>query len=661
MRLQEWIRDAFSVESDNPELLQSQLRALSRLMPLLYVILVANTVTVSATHHDLAPAVFTVWIPGILTLGSMLRVVSWWRLRNQALSIDVTQQKLRDTVRLTVGMGACFSAWALCLFPYGGPYEKGHVAFYMANTVIACIFCLMHHRAAALSLTLVVMLPFTAYFASTGNPVFLAIALNCILVTIAMVFVLLTHYRDFVSLIDAQKQLLRRHEETQRLSDENFRLANADSLTGLPNRRWFFNLLELSVKQARTSGRRFALGLVDLDGFKAVNDIYGHSAGDRLLVETGRRLREILPSSVSIARLGGDEFGIILHDESGEAGIMSAGRDICATLSAPYQLANITAEVTASSGFAVFPDAAATVEKLVEHADYALYHAKNAQRGTPVLFSHDTKTEMQELGVLDQRLRDARLEDEMWLAYQPIVDIRTEQTVCFEALARWTSPAVGAVPPDLFVRAAERSQIVNRMTEILLRKVLWEMQGWPEELRLSFNLSARNLASDETMLRIITLIRESGIKPRRIDLEITETALMADFENARDKLRTLRALGVGITLDDFGSGYSSLTYVHQLDLDKIKIDRGFVAGICEDAKSLKVIRTVIDLCRNLRLTCVAEGVESAEQVRALQDVGCELMQGYFVGRPMPADGIAEFLERERQRQCPAMPARFASP
>ena len=350
-----------------------------------------------------------------------------------------------------------------------------------------------------------------------------------------------------------------------------------------------------------------------------------------------------------VARLGGDEFGIIVKDELTSEALMDFGRTLCNGLSVPYDISTIATEVSASAGFVIYPEGGQTVEMLMEHADYALYHAKSAQRGAPVIFSHRDVTEMHTLTLVDQRLRLADLESELWLAYQPIVDLRYGATTGFEALARWTSPTAGSIPPDIFIRAAERSEMVNRITELLFRRALREARTWPQPLGISFNLSARNIATDETMLRLIAIINESGIDASRIDLEITESVLMADFENAVQKLQALRNLGVKISLDDFGTGYSSLSYVHRLQFDKIKIDRGFIAGIEADPKSVNVIRTVVDLCRNLNLTSVVEGVETAEQVRIVSDLQCDLMQGYYAGRPMPAKEICSFLEVERRR------------
>lgn len=649
MDLLRGIKRLFAVEADNPELIRAQLEALTRQIPLLYLILIINSIAVATTHLGLAPDAMTIAFPTIFCFASLIRLAYWHYTRHREIGHDEAVSMLRSTVRLSAAIGGAVTFWGINLFRYGGPYQQAQVAFYMAITVVACVFCLMYLRAAALAVTLIVVVPFSVFFLCSENPVFVAIALNLLLVSVAMVVVLLSHYDSFAKRIATQKELIAKQAETQRLSDENFRLANIDSLTSMPNRRRFFAELDTIFNKARLANGRFAVGLIDLDGFKAVNDLYGHSTGDRLLIEACERLRSHLPVDVFLARLGGDEFGLVVEGIESREKLMEFGSSFCAILSAPYSLGTSTAEVSASTGFAVYPDSAASVEALLEHADYALYHAKSSARGMPVVFSQDHKTEMHKLSVLEQRLRQADLAAELWIAYQPVIDTRTGHAVSFEALARWTSPVLGAVPPDLFIRAAERSDLVNRITEMLLRKALQEAKGWRSDLRISFNLSARNLMSTETMLRLMAIIGESGVNPGRIDFEITETVLMADFENARDRLQMLRRIGVGISLDDFGSGYSSLSYVHQLQLDKIKIDRTFINDIDTEARSRNVIKSVLDLCRNLNLICVVEGVENARQFATISKLGCDMVQGFFVAQPMPPGEISQFLLEEEQR------------
>jgi diguanylate cyclase (GGDEF)-like protein len=633
----------FVVPSDNPDLMLSQLRASSRQVPLLYFILVVNTVALAFTHYGVAPNLLTIGFPLLVAAGCTLRVIAWSKIREEEMSEAVVRRRLKISVAISGGLGLAFVCWGLSLYRYGDAYTQVHVAFYLGITVASCIFCLMHVRPAALLLTAVVIVPFLAFFLSTGRPVFIAIALNMALVAGAMVYVLLIYSRDFASLIVFQKQLITSHRESQRLSDENLRLANLDSLTDLPNRRQFFDQLNGLVERCARERRRFAVGLIDLDGFKAINDLYGHVAGDKVLVESGRRMQEICTPSIFLARLGGDEFGVLLDVDVDDAHIEALSDRLCAALRAPVALAGACTQISGSIGFATYPEAGVSVESLFECADYALYLAKQHRRGRPVIFSSDHETEIQQFGKLTQCLRDADFDSEMSLHFQPIFDVEQGKPIAFEALARWDSPKLGRVPPDVFIRAAERCDVIHKLTQVLLRKALHAARAWPRDIRISFNLSVRDLTSREAILAIASIIENSGIAADRIDLEVTETAFMHDFDLASQALRMLKALGVGVSLDDFGVGYSSLSYIHRLPINRIKIDRSFIKDIETEATCAAVVKTVIELCRNLNFTCVIEGMETEAQVRIARSLGCRLMQGYWFGKPMPASDIPRFL------------------
>ncbi len=323
------------------------------------------------------------------------------------------------------------------------------------------------------------------------------------------------------------------------------------------------------------------------------------------------------------------------------------GERVCAALRAPFLLSDVTVQIAGSIGFATFPEAGTSAESLFERADYALYHAKQHVRGRPVIFSREHEFQIRQFASVEKCLRNADLERELALAFQPIFDVSRGEPVAFEALARWESPELGRVPPNVFVRVAERTDFITHLTQILLRKALAHARTWPDDVRVSFNLSVRDVASSEAIMKIIAIIENSGVAPGRIDLEVTETALMRDFDKGCESLKALKALGVAIALDDFGTGFSSLSYVHRLPLDKIKIDRGFIKDIETQAACRDIVKTVIDLCRNLKLACVIEGMETKEQAEILLGLGGTLMQGYYFGRDMPADAVPSFLAHAR--------------
>ncbi|MGO4869479.1 MAG: putative bifunctional diguanylate cyclase/phosphodiesterase [Roseiarcus sp.] len=633
----------FQVPADNPELVQSQLRVFASQVPLLYYMLLVNVAILSFTHRETAPAFLTTFMSAALALLCVVRIGMWKWGAKRTYSTAEAVRRLKGAVAMSGLVAVLFFLWGAALYPYGDPYARSQVAFFMAITIIGCIFCLMHFRPAALALTIVGVVPTVAFLASTGQPIIAAMGLNLALVSVAIVHILLTHSRDFANMINFQKELGKKHLETLRLADENSRLANLDALTDLPNRRRFFANLHEMLSRAEQQEKRFAVGVIDLDGFKPVNDVYGHVTGDQVLVETGRRLREISDETMLLARLGGDEFGVLIDADLTEAQISAYGERICAALQAPFLLSDVAAQISGSIGFATFPEAGTTAESLFERADYALYHAKQNARGRPVIFSREHEIQIRQFASVEKCLRNADLEKELSLNFQPIFDVARGEVVAFEALARWDSPELGRVPPNIFVRVAERSDFITHLTQVLLRKALASARTWPSDVRISFNLSVRDIGSSEAIMKIIAIIKNSGVPPARIILEVTETALMRDFDKGCEYLKALKALGVHIALDDFGTGYSSLSYVHRLPLDKIKIDRSFIKDIDTQATCRDIVKTVIDLCRNLKLACVVEGMETKEQAQILCALGGTLMQGYYFSRDMPADAVLGYL------------------
>jgi diguanylate cyclase (GGDEF)-like protein len=629
---------------DDPELVLSQQAALSRQIPLLYTILIANATSLAITHARTAPALLTWDVPAVLLIICAIRLVSWLRSRGQEISAEQAIVQLRRTM-LGVGvLGVAFTAWALCMFPYGDAYAQCHVAFYTAITVITCIFCLMHLRAAALLLIAIVIPPYVVFFLLTGRPVLVAMAANMALVTFGMIFVLLRNYRDFAALIVSRRELIHRQQETQRLSDENAVLANMDSLTNLPNRRCFFNELQTVLKRAEHDGSSFAVAMLDLDRFKAVNDVHGHAAGDRLLTQVGIRLKRIAGVDIFIARLDGDAFGAILTG-AGEQMVANFGARIKAQLQDPFVVGDRLATISCSTGVAIYPQAGAMAEALFERADYALCHGKQTRRGEIMVFSDEHETVIRQSGIIEQVFRSADFDSEMRLAFQPVVDVANTRVVAFEALARWTSPELGEIGPGIFIPIAERTRAINRLTLILLRKALAAALNWPANISICFNLSAYDLGAADTVAAIRGIVAGSGVAPGRIEFEVTETALLSDFEQAAAMIDTLHAMGVRIALDDFGTGFASLGYVHRLPLDKIKIDRSFVTDVDVGRISPTIIKSIVALCRNLDIVCVVEGVETASQLRALVNLGCTFIQGFVLSRPVEADAVTRLIDQ----------------
>jgi diguanylate cyclase (GGDEF)-like protein len=638
------LRDLFSVPHDQPALVQEQLRAFSRQIPLLYFILITNMAFLAATHLTATPLWLCLGPPLFMVIAASLRIMGWWKTRHREYTPEQARKRLKSTVVLAGVFGVFVTAWCLSLLPYGDAYQKMHIAFYMAITLVACVFCLMQLRAAGIVLTICVAIPFGLVFGSTGNMVMIFIAINVVLVAGAMLYMLNTHYNQFTTMVNQRDNLERINNETQRLSTENYKLANLDSLTLLPNRRSFIAMIHENVEARKDTDRSFSVGLIDLDGFKAVNDLYGHAIGDDLLVEVSRRLEHLRALGVTFARLGGDEFGFITRDAE-ELGIL--GLNICETLRQPYVIQDIKLEISASCGISSYPASCETPRELLECADYALYQAKAHRNGGTMIFTTSHREQLRISQQVDHALRQADLEAEMRMAYQPVVDARSGETIAMEALARWSNAILGHVAPTQFITTAERSPLINKLTRVLLNKMFEDMAQFPVTVPISFNLSAKSIASPDFMLQLVAAIQASKVAPKRLQFEVTETALMVDFDAALRALHLLRNLGCRIALDDFGTGYSSLSYVHQLPLDTIKIDRKFVMDLEHNAKARDIVRTIVGLSDALKLQCVAEGVETIEQVKILRDIGCHIMQGFLYSVPLPAVEVARVISAKK--------------
>ncbi|AYR22810.1 putative bifunctional diguanylate cyclase/phosphodiesterase [Herbaspirillum rubrisubalbicans] len=648
--LMSMVRRYWRVNVDQPELLIAQYRAFAGKMPMMYLILLINTWGLAYTYLGLVPLWLGLYFPVLLTVLCVIRISFWWRGRHVDPTPGMAAAALKRTNLLAPPIALSFSLWSVLLFPYGDSYAQAHVAFYMGITVICCIFCLMYLRSAALSVALIVNGIFTLFFLATHIPTFVAAAMNVVLVTLGMLAIVNSHYNDFRRLIDAQVK-------TTLLGNENLRLANLDSLTQIPNRRKFFAQLDQICSRATANGQRFAVAILDLDGFKAVNDLYGHTHGDQLLVEVGQRLSALCGEEyLHLARLGGDEFAIIIDAGQSDDVLQQFGARICDALRRPFVLYKATVQIAASVGVATFPDMAVDASSLYEHADYALYQGKRERRGTVTLFSAQDKAQIQRNANVEQALRRADFERELSVVFQPIVRLDDCQPVAFEALARWHSATKGVVAPMEFIPAAERMGIINQLSVTLLKKALQAAAAWPPDMRLSFNLSANDINTSEGMSEIVKVITGSGFCASRLDLEITETAVLQDLEKSRQLVTSLRQLGCGITLDDFGTGYASLSHLHALPLTRIKIDKSFVADIEHDAVSHKIIKSLLALSHDMQLACVVEGVETPQHLQSLRELGAVYGQGYLFSVPLAAEQVQSWLERQGQCGCMGLTA-----
>jgi diguanylate cyclase (GGDEF)-like protein/PAS domain S-box-containing protein len=416
-------------------------------------------------------------------------------------------------------------------------------------------------------------------------------------------------------------------------------LAHHDVLTGLLNRVLFQERMAEASERAQM-GEPFALLSIDLDGFKTVNDTFGHLAGDKLLKLIAHRLIGCVRNTDTLARLGGDEFAIIHSstDPLHTARVLAAR--VIEALTAPYDIDGVQAEVGVSIGIAVGGGDRAGVDRLMKEADLALYRAKHEGRGVFRSFEPEMGANIDDRQALAVDLRNALANDEFALHYQPLVSVATNEIVGFEALIRWKHPKRGWVPTVEFISVAEEYGLINKIGEWVLAEACREAATWPDGLKVAVNVSPIQFRGGMIMLEVVQALARSGLRADRLELEITESVLLEENEGSVGVLRQLRELGVLISLDDFGTGYSSLSYLQHFPFDKIKIDSSFIARIGGNENDIGVVHAVVSLATKLGVATTAEGVETEEQLAAIREEGCTEMQGFLFSPPVPAEEIA---------------------
>ena len=454
---------------------------------------------------------------------------------------------------------------------------------------------------------------------------------------------------DLLSSIGAQ--LGQHHQRT--LAEEALKFVSAhDALTGLPNRLEFHDQLETALKRARRERGPLAVVFIDLDRFKVLNDSIGHGAGDRFLQDCARRIKESLRQSDTVARIGGDEFVVMLEGMDRPQDITAVVQKLLDRLKQPFAFEGREFASSASIGISLYPADGIDATSLVKHADMAMYRAKQQARGSYRFFAASMNEEMARRFALEADLRRALARDELVLYYQPRIDAHSGRINGAEALLRWRHPDRGLVTPGDFIPLAEETGLIVPIGEWVLKAACARARQWQEEgfdLRVSVNLSARQFAERTLVDEVAGALRASGLAPQALELEVTETVVMANPAQAAQTLEELKGLRVGLSLDDFGIGYSSLSYLKMFPFDALKIDRAFVGGIPSDREDVAIAEAVIYLAHALGMHAVAEGVETEEQAAWLARFGCEELQGDLLARAMPAEALAPLLKEGRNR------------
>ena len=479
------------------------------------------------------------------------------------------------------------------------------------------------------------IIPTVVSFASLGviaqdhwadqGPLPMALAIGALLVCMARAALT---FRENIALADSHRQ------------------AVTDSLTGLPNRRLFLDRAERATATARRDGERVGVMIIDLDRFKEVNDTLGHHSGDVMLQEIARRLTATVRDSDTIARLGGDEFAVLLPGVSDAAGAETVAISLGEAIAKPILLGDLSLDTEASIGIALFPGDGDDVAQLLQRADVAMYTAKEQHLGHAFYGPENDNYSPERLALVGE-LRRALGENELVLFYQPKVDLTSGRISSVEVLIRWEHPVRGLLPPGEFAPLAELTTLIRPLTLHVLNRALLQVRDWNNDgrdLKIAVNVSARNLLDPDFPEAVIACLELWDVAPDRLELEVTETVLMADPAKALEVLNRLSDAGVGLSIDDFGTGYSSLEYLKRLPVDVLKIDKSFVLNMSHDAADAMIVRSTIDLARNLGLRVVAEGVEDQAAYDTLRGLGCHLGQGFLMSRPVTAGDLEVLLD-----------------
>jgi diguanylate cyclase (GGDEF)-like protein/PAS domain S-box-containing protein len=423
--------------------------------------------------------------------------------------------------------------------------------------------------------------------------------------------------------------------EVRQTQERLTHLANVDVLSGLPNRGRVRQLLGEALRAATTGNVPCAIMFLDLDGFKPVNDTFGHPKGDAVLRAVAKRLVDEVANNGTVGRMGGDEFAIVINDAQSRRKVEGLAERIIQSIREPYMIDQTEIRIGVSVGCAFGPIDGATVDDLILKADLALYEAKDAGRGCARYFSSELQSEQEDRVRLEADLRSAIAAKQFFLVYQPLISAKTQKLVGFEALIRWNHPQRGSVPPGVFIPVAEETGLMPAIGEWVIDEACKAAASWPDPITVALNISPKQIIQPSLPNLVSEAIARHKIAGNRIELEVTEGVFLGDNGSTLDALKRLRALGVGIALDDFGTGYSSIGYLNKAVFHKLKIDGSFVREAGSRPENVAIIQSIVQLAKSFRMNITAEGVETAEDFERMRDLGCDTIQGYLFGKPLP--------------------------
>ena len=626
--------------------------SLRRQVPIVYLLGLVNLSAMElATAGTLTIGVN---LPTFIAACGLLRMFQWFGPKTDPGHADMVR-RMKQTVGFAGIVCLAVCARSLYLLQGGNFGSNMAVMLFSGLTAIGVAYGLTALPAAGRIPLVLIIVPIAISALNSSEPHFAGAAFGLVVVGALTMRLLNAHSRHFTDVIRSRSAVVGEQERVELAHQEALVAATTDFLTGLPNRRAFVAALEAAMGGEEGDGS-FAVAVLDLNRFKAVNDIFGHGVGDRLLKEVASRLVGSAGSRALVARLGGDEFGILFPRVRRPREAETLGRDLLRGVNGPVCLDGRQLTVSACCGLALAdPCGDKSPSRIMADADLALYQKKRSPAGGTAVFERRMEAPRRRRTQIEAALLASNVHENFHIVFQPIFDLETGEAIAHEALARWTDPQLGAVPPSEFVPIAEHLNLIDGINDRLMALAFEKAKLWPAHIKLSFNLSAIQLCSPGSARSVLKALRAKKLDPDRLQVEVTETALLADFESARANLTELREAGATIVLDDFGAGFASIGYLRELRFDQIKLDGGLVTAAQYSADGKRLLRAVVGLCEILGVATVAEHVESAETLKLVTDLGCHFGQGFWLMPPLAPDSLCEFtragLARRQERRA----------
>ncbi len=626
--------DALGLRRSSDELAREQFLALARQIPILYSIIILNSFFVAFAVWDVVGTVAAFAYPVIALPIMIVRCWKWqkWALRTSIPDIKTVRRAINGTVIISFGASFLLSAWAVNIM-WAAPTQYGaYIPLFTILCMITCGYCLASLPLATYAVMLAGTLLIGFAMLLTGDLMMTGMAVNVMIVSTLVVYMVANQFAQFRYIVYSRSQMGEQRAHATHL-------ANRDQLTDMPNRRAFIDALH--IQQRDFGDNPVAVVMIDMNGFKPINDTYGHAVGDKLLVNAGQCLTDVVGKTGIVARLGGDEFAVLFTRPKEASWVDKRVMQMLYAINKPIMIEEHEIHLAAAFGVAYLESVPDDPMDLVQHADIALYDAKQNKLSAISFFEGSMENRVRRRTIIEQALADDQQMADIKMHFQPIFELKTGRHIGFEALARWEHPEHGGISPKEFVGAAERCGMATKLTIHLFEQALKTACKWPVHTRLSFNLSGSGLGTSNLDNIIPEILAKMNFDPARLSVEVTETALLNDTVVVQAMLCKLQAIGVRIVLDDFGTGYASIGYLQDMKFDGIKLDGSLIRKITHDARSRDLLIGVLYLCQSIRAEVTAEMVESEEQLALLKPLPIDFVQGYLLGGPVGPEATCE--------------------